>query len=122
MAAETVTPALATSTGVRVPRLDVEVRHFLFDASCLVPLKTTEAPHYRRVVTERVSGRSGPGPGCARYASLMARLRRALRDPERLRGRCGRCGRCPYRAVCGGSRARAYATSGDHLAEDPACS
>jgi AdoMet-dependent heme synthase len=42
----------------------------------------------------------------------------ALRDPDRLKGRCGRC---EYRQVCGGSRARAYAVSGDYLAEDPAC-
>jgi radical SAM protein len=41
-----------------------------------------------------------------------------LRDGERLGGRCGRCG---FRAVCGGSRARAYATSGDVMGEDPLC-
>jgi AdoMet-dependent heme synthase len=33
----------------------------------------------------------------------------------------GRCGRCPFRESCGGSRARAYAASGDPLGEDPAC-
>ena len=33
----------------------------------------------------------------------------------------GRCGRCDFRELCGGSRARAYASSGDPLAEDPAC-
>ena len=33
----------------------------------------------------------------------------------------GRCGRCPYRELCGGSRARAFAAAGDPLAEDPAC-
>jgi radical SAM protein with 4Fe4S-binding SPASM domain len=33
----------------------------------------------------------------------------------------GRCGRCEFRELCGGSRARAYATTGDPLAEDPAC-
>ena len=33
----------------------------------------------------------------------------------------GRCGRCSYRKLCGGSRARAYASTGDPLAEDPAC-
>ena len=33
----------------------------------------------------------------------------------------GRCGRCEYRMVCGGCRARALATSGDYLAEDPGC-
>jgi radical SAM protein len=33
----------------------------------------------------------------------------------------GRCGRCGYADLCGGSRARAYAASGDPLGEDPAC-
>lgn len=33
----------------------------------------------------------------------------------------GRCGGCVYRELCGGSRARAYAASGDPLGEDPAC-
>jgi radical SAM protein len=33
----------------------------------------------------------------------------------------GRCGRCEYNDVCGGSRARAYAATGDPLGEDPAC-
>jgi AdoMet-dependent heme synthase len=45
-------------------------------------------------------------------------LFRALRDPARLGGRCGRC---EYRTHCGGSRARAYAATGDPLAEDPGC-
>jgi len=43
---------------------------------------------------------------------------RALRDPDRFGGRCGIC---EYRHVCGGSRARAYALSGDPLAEEPDC-
>ena len=33
----------------------------------------------------------------------------------------GKCGVCLYRYICGGSRARAYFTYGDPLAEDPAC-
>jgi radical SAM protein len=33
----------------------------------------------------------------------------------------GRCGICEYRHICGGSRARAFATRGDVLDEDPAC-
>lgn len=33
----------------------------------------------------------------------------------------GRCGRCEFREICGGSRARAFAASGDPLGEDPAC-
>lgn len=45
-------------------------------------------------------------------------LMRELRDPDALRGKCGRC---EYREVCGGSRARAYALTGDHLAADPSC-
>lgn len=33
----------------------------------------------------------------------------------------GKCGRCEYRVVCGGSRARAFAHSGDPLSSDPLC-
>ena len=33
----------------------------------------------------------------------------------------GRCGRCEFRAICGGSRARAYAWHGDPLEADPLC-
>jgi len=45
-------------------------------------------------------------------------LFQALRDTSRLEGKCGRC---EYREVCGGSRARAYALSGDIFAEEPCC-
>ncbi len=43
---------------------------------------------------------------------------RALRDPDRLKGKCGRC---EYRTICGGSRSRAYALTRDYLAEEPTC-
>ncbi len=33
----------------------------------------------------------------------------------------GKCGVCEYRQVCGGCRARAFATTGDVLAADPSC-
>ena len=33
----------------------------------------------------------------------------------------GKCGRCEYRVVCGGCRARAYAESGDPMAQDDSC-
>ncbi len=33
----------------------------------------------------------------------------------------GRCRICEYASICGGCRARAYAMSGDYLAEDPVC-
>jgi radical SAM protein len=47
-----------------------------------------------------------------------APLFRRLREPGRFGGRCGRC---EFREVCGGSRARAYAASGDPFGEDPLC-
>ena len=43
----------------------------------------------------------------------------ALRDPGRLKGRCGRC---EFKELCGGCRCRAYARFNDYLEEDPACS
>jgi len=46
------------------------------------------------------------------------RVFRELRDPDLLKGKCGTCA---YRAVCGGSRARAYAVTGDYLAAEPDC-
>jgi len=33
----------------------------------------------------------------------------------------GKCGICEFREICGGSRARAYATTGDFLETDPLC-
>ncbi|MDY7077939.1 MAG: hypothetical protein SXV54_13570, partial [Chloroflexota bacterium] len=33
----------------------------------------------------------------------------------------GRCGECEYRKLCGGCRGRAWAVTGDYLAEDPSC-
>jgi AdoMet-dependent heme synthase len=43
----------------------------------------------------------------------------ALRDTSQLKGRCGQC---EFRGVCGGSRSRAFAMTGDVLAEEPFCS
>jgi len=45
-------------------------------------------------------------------------LFRSLRDPSRLKGKCGVC---EFREICGGSRARAFALTGDALAEEPCC-
>ena len=45
-------------------------------------------------------------------------LFRSLRDRDRLNGKCGAC---EFRALCGGSRSRAYATTGDPLESDPLC-
>ena len=127
------------------------------------PIKTTEAPHYQRVLARRAhatrahravrSASDGVGrapravtdgngfvfvdhvgnicpsgflplpAGNVRRDDLAAVYRddpmfRALREPDALRGRCGVC---QYRDRCGGSRARAYAATGDPLAEDPGC-
>ena len=43
---------------------------------------------------------------------------RALQNPDNYRGICGVC---EYRHVCGGSRARAYAVTGDYLGAEPDC-
>jgi AdoMet-dependent heme synthase len=47
-----------------------------------------------------------------------APLFRQLRDRENLKGKCNVC---EYRPVCGGSRARAYAVTGDYLEAEPFC-
>ncbi|ELY96416.1 TIGR04053 family radical SAM/SPASM domain-containing protein [Natrialba taiwanensis] len=121
-------------------------------------VKTTEAPHYRRVALQRrrsataepsadgIGRRTGitAGDGFAfvshtgdiypsgflpaaagnvRNESLVEVYRRGdrfqrLRDPDALTGKCGSC---EFRHVCGGSRSRAFAYTGDALASDPLC-
>jgi radical SAM protein len=43
---------------------------------------------------------------------------KSLRDTSKL---LGKCGACEYKEICGGSRARAYALTGDPLAAEPCC-
>ena len=43
---------------------------------------------------------------------------KALRDTSRLEGKCGAC---EFKEICGGSRARSYALTGDPLAQEPCC-
>ena len=43
---------------------------------------------------------------------------KSLRDTSKLEGKCGAC---EYKEICGGSRARAYALTGDPLAQEPCC-
>jgi radical SAM protein len=121
---------------------------------------TTEAPHYRRIVLQRLrAGGRSPAEVAAHPVSRSFGMRdgngimfiaangdvtpsgflplvagnvrdddplviyrdgplvRALRAASLLGGRCGRCA---FRGVCGGSRARAWA-SGHLLGEDPLC-
>lgn len=42
-----------------------------------------------------------------------------LRDTSKLEGKCGAC---EFKEICGGSRARAYALTGNPYAEEPCCS
>jgi len=61
--------------------------------------------------------------GNVRRHSLVEVYRRGplfsvLRDTSLLRGKCGLC---QYKNLCGGSRSRAYALTGDYLAEEPRC-
>jgi radical SAM protein len=54
-----------------------------------------------------------PLPTIYRHHPLLRAIRRAEFH--------GRCGSCDHRQLCGGSRARAYSSSGDPLGEDPGC-
>ncbi len=44
-----------------------------------------------------------------------------FRDLRDFKSYKGKCGRCEYVRVCGGCRARAYESTGDHLAQEPLC-
>jgi radical SAM protein len=120
-------------------------------------IKTTEAPHYRRVALQQrrdgtgdaadaIGRRTGitagdgfafvshigevfpsgflpESAGTVREQGLVETYRESdlftsLRNTDALRGKCGAC---EFREVCGGSRSRAYATTGDPLASDPLC-
>jgi radical SAM protein len=127
-------------------------------------IKTTAAPHFRRVLLERHASRRGIGvlddldsegvvkgprgindgsgfmfvshtgeiypsgflpvsAGNVRKDDLAEVYRtsplfKQLRDVDALGGKCGVC---PFKRVCGGSRARAFAQTGDVMAEDPLC-
>lgn len=141
-----------------------EVFAFLYERSRRAPfvIKTTEAMHYRRYVSQRrkAEGDGGRRPsvenplhrslginsgrgfvfisrtgeiypsGFLPVSSGNVRRRRlaevyreaplfhVLRDTSLLRGKCGLC---QFKNLCGGSRSRAYALTGDYLAEDPRC-
>ncbi len=61
--------------------------------------------------------------GNVRNASIVELYRAhpvftSLRDVTQFKGRCGRC---EYARICGGSRARAFAWTGDALESDPLC-
>lgn len=125
------------------------------------PIKTTEAPHFRRFLAQKKGdSRTSSSNSLPRstYHSLAtndgkgilfvahngevypsgfmpipcgvfpkesvietyqrSNLFQALRDPQRLRGKCGVC---EFRNLCGGSRARSLAVTGEPLAAEPDC-
>src|SRR6185503_4840199 len=47
-----------------------------------------------------------------------SQLFRNLRDTSQLEGKCGAC---EFKQICGGSRSRAYALTGNPLGEEPCC-
>lgn len=178
-----------TGRGTTMRPLDADrtedLLHWLHGIGDLLPVKTTEAPHFRRVAVQRAAAARGgvrlddafpPGElrrsltertaaligdrpsqrrrrppldvnagrgvafvdhtgrvhpsgflpldvGDVRELPLSTTYRdspvlRRLRDVESYTGRCAYC---EYRDVCGGSRSRAYAASGDPYGDDPAC-
>lgn len=129
------------------PEEHEEIFTWLAETDLPFSVRTVEAPAFRRVLAQH--GRPvGPGAtdgngfcfvshvgdvcpsgflelsaGNLRDTPLAALYRHsalftALRDPARLTGRCGRC---EFRGICGGSRARAWASGGDPFGSDPAC-
>ena len=143
------------------------VLNFLYDLSLTSPfgIKTTEAPHYQRIVWQRERDRERQGlPTQAVERRRQLRAPRSVNDGngfvfidhignicpsgflpvqrgnvrttqlaevyrtdevfQRLRDEdalMGKCGRCRFRAICGGSRSRAFAATGAVMASDPLC-
>nr|WP_144919422.1 TIGR04053 family radical SAM/SPASM domain-containing protein [Paenibacillus bovis] len=149
------------------PEQHEEVMKWLYQIQQTMPygVKTTEAPHYRRVFLqekarigtstsgietkrEDLLGRaprsvndgdgfvfishigevypSGFLPvvcGNVREQSLIdiyrnSPIMKQLRDKSLLKGKCRVC---EFKEICGGSRARAYAVTGDYLESEPYC-
>lgn len=173
-----------TDLGQLSPAEVEDVLNFLFDLGAVVPTRTTEGHHFRRVSAQRAvltqrgidhrrAMRLGPlydeltaawkplapaamtrsrrppmninsasgfvfvshlgqvhpsgflpeSAGDVRAQSLAQIYRQSplftgLRDSTRLRGKCGAC---EYASLCGGSRSRAFAVTGDPYAADPLC-
>ena len=47
-----------------------------------------------------------------------AKVFKDLRQPDHYKGKCGVC---EYRYICGGSRSRTYAVTGDYMESEPFC-
>lgn len=133
------------------PQEHEQVMNWLADYSLTAPfpIKSTEGPHYRRVLLQRgvqalptAGVNDGKGfvfvshvgdinpSGFLPWKAGNVRtddLGQVYRESEIFRTLRdpaqlkGRCGACEFKRICGGSRARAYGATGDWLAEDPSC-
>lgn len=156
--------SVGRGTGLQdiTPEQAEDVMHWLYDKARVAPfaIKTTEAPHYRRVMIQRMQKsanriplsklpvargfgiRDGNGimfishtgdvypsgflplkAGNVKQTPVYeiyqdSDLFREIRDPNYFEGKCGDC---EFRYVCGGSRSRAYAQSGNPYASDMLC-
>ncbi|RKL67862.1 radical SAM/SPASM domain-containing protein [Salipaludibacillus neizhouensis] len=153
----------ANSDQMITPKEHEEVMEWAADLQSHVPfgIKSTEAPHYRRVVAQKKNkgneraalhvdkiGRAPKGVndgdgflfishtgdvfpsgflpvkcGNVREEPLAdvyrhSKVMKELRNKSLLKGKCGRC---EFKEICGGSRARAFAVTGDYLESDPSC-
>lgn len=106
--ASAVAPEAAANVAMQMPRGLHEARGFIFISHTgevypngFLPLPAGNVRHRR-----------------LQDIYLNSPLFVSLRDSSLLKGKCGVC---EYREICGGSRARAYATTHDPLAEEPLC-
>jgi radical SAM protein len=161
---------IQTGRGARLDQISADdcerVLNSLYDLSLTSSfgIKTTEAPHYHRVIWQREHDRIAKGLPLALARRRQLRAPRSVNDGNgfvfidhvgnicpsgflpvprgnirstdlgtvyrtdevfaRLRNPnalLGKCGRCRFRAICGGSRSRAYAATGAMMASDPLC-
>lgn len=113
-----------------------------------IDIKVTCAPHYLRIISQQgrkpnISGclagkgfafisHKGEVFGCGylpissgniknekfSYIYKNSEIFNKIRNPASIKGKCSLC---EYLNICGGCRARAYASSGDYLSEEPGC-
>ena len=91
------------------------VPHHLIDV--IDPTETYSAARFRADALRVMSEITARGKVPLLVGGTMLYFK-ALRDTSRLEGKCGAC---EYKEICGGSRARSYALTGDPLAQEPCC-
>ena len=118
----------ACTTGPLYERLSARLRDLLGEATPDSKAQTKGTRDGKGIVFVSHDGDVYPAGflplplGNVRKESIVGLYRDSplLEDIRAARFR-GRCGACEYADLCGGSRARAFAASGDPLGEDPGC-